>query len=281
MSVSKPSFKIALIQSNVTSDKIKNVEHAVELISTAKASFAELVVLPEIFNSPYGVQHFSKYAEEIPNGETCKYLSKCARENNIFIVGGSIPESEGSRLYNTSTVWNPQGELIAKHRKIHLFDIDIPGKITFKESDALSPGNDITIFEVNKCKIGLGICYDMRFPELANIYRDKGCKLIIYPGAFNMTTGPMHWKLLLQARACDNQLYVAGVSPARDTKSGYVTWGHTMLVNPLGQVENETEDQETIVYGTLDMSKIDETRRNIPILQQRRTDIYNVIYTSK
>jgi omega-amidase len=149
----------------------------------------------------------------------------------VFLVGGSIPEKEGALLFNTSTVWSPEGKMIARHRKIHLFDIDVPGKITFKESDALTAGDQFTTFETPFAKVGLGICYDIRFADLAQIYaRDYGCHLLVYPGAFNMTTGlfnliymnykwsihesktflfcilgPAHWELLARARAVDNQ----------------------------------------------------------------------------
>ncbi|XP_050495488.1 omega-amidase NIT2-A-like isoform X1 [Bombus huntii] len=126
-----------------------------------------------------------------------------------------MPEIEGAKLYNTCTIWGPDGTLIARHRKAHLFDIDIPNKITFRESDSLSPGNSLTTFDVKGCKIGIGICYDIRFEEMARIYRNKGCQMLIYPAAFNMTTGPLHWSLLQRFRANDNQLYVACISPAR------------------------------------------------------------------
>ncbi|XP_050478441.1 omega-amidase NIT2-like isoform X3 [Bombus huntii] len=119
-------------------------------------------------------QYFPKYAESIPDGETSVASSNAAKENNIYVVGGTMPEIEGAKLYNTCTIWGPDGTLIAKHRKVHLFDIDIPNKITFRESDSLSPGNSLTTFDVKGCKIGIGICYDIRFEEMARIYRNKG-----------------------------------------------------------------------------------------------------------
>lgn len=270
--------KLALIQLLSVDDKESNIKNAIKMIETAKNNSADIAILPECFNSPYGTKFFPKYAESIPDGATSQALSECARKNNIFVVGGTIPEKDGDKLFNTCTVWNSKGELVAKHRKIHLFDIDIPGKITFKESDALSPGNNYTIFETDKLKIGVGICYDVRFPELGNIYRNEGCNLLVYPGSFNDVTGPLHWALLLRARAVDNQVYVTGVAPARNENAEYKSYGHTMFVNPLGQVESETEYQEGILYGYVDTDKITETRQNIPILKQRRTDLYDVTY---
>jgi omega-amidase len=123
------------------------------------------------------------------------------------LIGGSIPErAENDKLFNTCTVWGPTGNLLGRHRKVHLFDIDIPGKITFQESKVLSSGNQLTTVVTEFGNIGIGICYDIRFPEMAQIYRQKGCDLLFYPGAFNMTTGPAHWQILQQGRALDNQV---------------------------------------------------------------------------
>lgn len=159
---------------------------------------------------------------------------------------------------------------------MHLFDIDIPGGITFKESDILSGGNQLKIFEIDGIKIGLGICYDLRFEELAKLYRLKACQLLIYPGAFNMTTGPMHWELLQRARATDNQLYVFAISPARGDK-GYIAWGHSQVTDPWGKVIAQAGHGEEIIYTDLDFSECDKVRNQIPISRQRRTDIYDTI----
>ncbi|XP_067001433.2 omega-amidase NIT2 isoform X2 [Anabrus simplex] len=268
------NFRIGLIQLLVGKDKVANVQRALELIKVAKNNGCQIVALPECFNSPYGTQYFPEYAEPIPNGSTCKSLSASAVENKIYLIGGSIPESDGDKLYNTCTVWSPSGELLAKHRKVHLFDIDIPNKIRFKESDTLSPGNSLTTFTFNDCKIGIGICYDIRFEQMARIYRNQECNLLVYPGAFNMTTGPLHWELLQRARAVDNQVYVTAISPARDESSGYVAWGHSTLVDPLGQIVAKAGIEEEIVYGDIDLNKVDEVRNNIPISKQWRSDIY-------
>ena len=132
--------------------------------------------------------------------------------------------------------------MIEKFRKIHLFDIDIPGKITFKESDVLTGGNKRSSFNIGDVKIGVGICYDIRFAELALKYRREGCDILVYPGAFNMTTGPAHWSKLQVSRALDNQVYVMTASPARDLEADYHAWGHSMVVNPWGVVEAEGTD---------------------------------------
>lgn len=238
------------------------------------------MALPECFNSPYGTSYFKDYAERIP-GQSTEVLSKAAKENNIFLIGGSIPEEDNGKLYNTCTVYNPEGNMVAKHRKVHLFDIDVPGKICFKESETLSPGKEFTTFDTPFCKIGIGICYDIRFPELAYIYSDLGCKLLVYPGAFNMTTGPAHWELLQRSRAIDNQVYVASVSPARDEKATYIAWGHTTVVSPWGEVVATTEHEETIVYYNINPDYVDEVRSQIPIRSQKRSDLYKLTKVSE
>ncbi|KAB7500417.1 Omega-amidase NIT2 [Armadillidium nasatum] len=234
---------------------------AVRKIKEAAEKGANLVALPECFNSPYGNKYFEEYAETIP-GNSTKTLSEIAKQNKVYIIGGSIPEKENGKLFNTCT--------------IHLFDIDIPGGITFKESETLSPGNSLATFEVLGFKVGLGICYDVRFAELAQIYSKMGCHLLVYPGAFNMTTGPLHWELLQRGRAVDNQLYVATVSPARDESASYTAWGHSTVVDPMGEVIATTEEHEDIVYSDLDFEYIEKVRNMIPVTFQRRKDLYEV-----
>ncbi|CAG4934591.1 unnamed protein product [Colias eurytheme] len=270
-------FKIALIQMSVGADKTKNITKAVTEIHKAKECGAHIVALPECFNSPYGTKYFDEYAEEVPSGETCRALSRAAAEAGVCVVGGTVPERCGDKLYNTCTVWDGSGKLLAQHRKLHLFDIDIPNKITFKESDVLSPGSQLTTFEYNGVKIGIGICYDLRFPEMAHLMAKQGCSLLIYPGAFNMTTGPKHWELLGRARATDQQLWVALVGPARDTGAGYVAWGHSLLVDPWGNVRGALDEAEGMLVRDVDLAVVEEVRSQIPIRVQRRTDLYDTI----
>jgi len=282
--MSYPSFRLGLVQLAVSSNKAANVQRACEKVREAASKGAKVVSLPECFNAPYGTKYFAEYAEEIPSGPTCKALGKVAKDCKVFLIGGSIPErSNGDqRLYNTLTVWSPEGHMIQSHRKMHLFDIDIPGKITFKESEVLSPGNAFSTFDTPYCKIGLGICYDIRFADLAQIYaRDFGCKLLVYPGAFNMTTGPVHWELLAKARAIDNQVYVASVSPARDETADYVAWGHSLCVDPFAQVIAATEHAEDIIYADIDLENLEERRNQIPVTKQRRSELYQVTRLDK
>jgi predicted amidohydrolase len=287
----KKPMKLACVQLASGPDKAANLAHAREKVLEAARAGANLVVLPECFNSPYGCDYFPSYAETLlpspPSHEqspSYHALSNIAAEAKIFLIGGSIPEAEYAgdgegekekKYYNTSLIFGPDGELLATHRKVHLFDIDIPGKITFRESDVLTGGNKLTLVDLpGYGRIGVAICYDVRFPELATIAARRGAFALIYPGAFNLTTGPMHWRLLAQARAVDNQCYVALCSPARDMGASYHAWGHSLVVDPVAEVVIEAEESETIISWELDGAKIAETRKNIPITSQRRFDVY-------
>ncbi|TPX61841.1 hypothetical protein PhCBS80983_g00756 [Powellomyces hirtus] len=272
-------FKLALIQLRVTANKEANILRARSKVLEAAKNGAKVVVLPECFNSPYGTKHFPQYAEPL-NGTTSSALLSMAKDAEVYLIGGSFPESSSdgsSKFYNTCTIWSPTGTQLGVHRKVHLFDIDVPGKIRFKESEVLSAGDQLTMVETEFGKIGVGICYDIRFPEMAMIAARKGCVAMIYPGAFNMTTGPLHWELLQRARAVDNQIYVAACSPARDENeagAGYVAYGHSSVVDPMGVVVGTTDGKEDIVYADVDLARIDEARKSIPVTSQRRFDVY-------
>ncbi|WWC87978.1 uncharacterized protein L201_002880 [Kwoniella dendrophila CBS 6074] len=293
--ISAKSSKLALLQlGGLTSSKSNNIKIAQKFIRDAiegndnNDKKLDLIVLPEIWNSPYSVNSFREYSEFIPSigtkinepsskeGETVKAMREMAKENKIWLIGGSIPQKDEKtdEIYNTCTVYDPEGTLVAIHQKVHLFDIDIPGKQTFKESDTLTGGKSLTTFETPFGKIGLGICYDIRFPEMAQIAARQGCVAMIYPAAFNTTTGPMHWTLLQRARAVDNQIYVAMCSPARHPEAVYQAYGHSMVVNPLGDVLTEASHEPTIIYADIDVDLLNTTRRNLPVTIQRRFDVY-------
>lgn len=210
---SKNLLKVAVIQMKVTHDKAQNVQKACSFIKKACEKNANLVILPECFNSPYGTQYFKEYSELEDNSWTLNQLRTQLKESPCTLIAGSIPEkskTDAEKCYNTSFTFDREGKIISKHRKVHLFDIDVPGKITFQESLTLNPGNSMTTFKYKdpeeaetsaEANVGVGICYDIRFPEMALSMRKKyNTNLLVYPGAFNMTTGPAHWDLLARAR---------------------------------------------------------------------------------
>ncbi|KAI2467048.1 carbon-nitrogen hydrolase [Annulohypoxylon bovei var. microspora] len=286
-------LKLSCIQLASGADKAANLSHARDKVLEAAKAGAKLVVLPECFNSPYGCDYFPSYAETLLPGppspsQSPSYhaLSAMAAEAGVFLVGGSIPEADpdpaSKKYYNTSLTFGPDGALLGTHRKVHLFDIDIPGKIAFRESEVLSPGNKVTLVALpGYGRIAVAICYDVRFPELATVAARRGAFALVYPGAFNTTTGPLHWRLQGQARAMDNQLYVALCSPARDDAASYRAYGHTLIADPMARVLAEADEKEGIVSWELDGAVIEETRRNIPLATQRRFDVYPDINLGK
>ena len=268
-------MRVALIQMAVTADKQKNIETACEKIREAAGHGADVAVLPEMFCCPYENSCFRPYGEEA-DGPAQAALSALAAETGMYIVGGSIPELAEGNVYNTSYVYGRDGALLAKHRKAHLFDIDVAGGQRFKESDTLSPGNAITTFDTEFGTCGLCICFDLRFEELARCMCLRGAKVIFVPAAFNMTTGPAHWELLFRQRAVDNQYFTVGVSPARDEGASYVAYGNSMAVDPWGTVLCRADGEETILYVDLDLGRVDAVRAQLPILSARRRDLYEV-----
>ena len=269
-------FKVGLIQIKVEDKKEDNLYKAAKLIDKIGKEDVDMVVLPEMFSCPYNTKNFPIYAEE-EGDYSYKLLSEISKRNNIYLIAGSIPEKEGSNIYNTSYVFNRQGEKIAKHRKVHLFDIDIKNKQTFRESDTLSAGDKVTVFDSEFGKIGLCICYDFRFPELARLMVDKGAKAIIVPASFNMTTGPAHWDIMFRSRAIDNQVYTIGCSPARDYDYSYISYGHSLIVSPYGDILCELDEKENFITYDIDLDYVDEIREQLPLLKHRRSDLYELL----
>lgn len=284
-------MKLALIQIAAQTEKEASLQLAESYIRKAAAEGADLAVLPEMFCCPYSTENFPVYAES-ENGMCRTRMAAAARENRIFLVAGSMPELDSDgRVYNTSYVFDREGKQIARHRKVHLFDINVEGGQYFRESDTLSAGDQITTFEIettefensgkssascsSSLRCGLMICYDIRFPEFAMKMAQKGASLIIVPAAFNMTTGPAHWELLFRARALDDQVFMAGCSQARNAEAGgYISYGHSIVVSPWGEVLAQMDEREGMIIQEIDLSVPDRIREQLPVLKQRRTDLY-------
>lgn len=261
-------MKIGIVQMQVTETKEKNLGNAERLMESLDPP-ADIVILPEMFNCPYEHKFFPRFAEPIP-GPTTDRLSLLAQRLSAYIVGGSIPEKSKEKLFNSSPIISPDGTLLGVHRKLHLFDIDVPNKITFKESNYLTAGESITIIPTPHAKLGVAICYDLRFPELVQSMAQQGAELIVFPAAFNTTTGPAHWKTLLRARAIDNQVFVAACSPARNPDSSYKAYGHSLVVNPWGEVIEEAPKEETTMSVEIDPEEIQRVRRELPLWDSRK-----------
>lgn len=266
-------LKTALIQIKVVDNKIENLNKAEGMIREAALNRAKLILLPEMFNTPYENTKFPIYAEEYP-GETSRWMEELSKELGIYLAGGSIPERDGDKLYNTAYVYSDQGYLIAKHRKSHLFDIDVKGGITFRESDTLTPGDSSTIFSIEDMRVGLIICYDIRFPEFSRKLALEGAEAILVPAAFNMTTGPAHWHISARVRALDNQVYMLLCSPARDMCGVYVAYGHSIVTGPWGDIVDQLGSEEGIMYADIDRNQVKKIREQLPLLKHRRPELY-------
>ena len=279
-------IKTAILQTHVFSEKEKNLRQLEEILASGKTEGADLVTLPEMFACPYETKNFPLYAEA-EGGPAWQTLSGLSRKYGIILSAGSMPEAEEEpdtgvrRIYNTAYVFDRDGRQIGKHRKAHLFDIDVKGGQYFRESDTLFPGGWIGCFDTEFCRIGLCICYDFRFPETARLMARDGAKVILVPAAFNMTTGPAHWELMFRQRAVESQCYVIGTAPARDPESSYISWGHSIAVDPWGTILTQMEEKEGIRVVELDLEYVDQVRQELPLLAHRRTDLYELIRLHK
>jgi predicted amidohydrolase len=272
--------RVAAVQMSTVEKKSQNVENAAkyinDLMNEVYGPKPDFIVLPEMFNCPYETQNFPFYAEE--RGElTWKHMSQLAAHFGVYIIAGSVPEyDENDCVYNTSYVFDREGKEIACHRKVHLFDIDVKGGQSFKESETLTPGDHFTTFETEFGTMGLCICFDIRFVETYRIMAERGAKMVFVPAAFNMTTGPAHWELTHRARALDNQMYVLACAPARNEEASYVSYGHSMLTDPWGRVVASLDEKEGVLNEEVDLDYVDDIRAQLPILSARRKDLYEL-----
>lgn len=262
-------MKVAAIQMKVGEDKIENVINAGMYIKDMARLGVDLVVLPEMFCCPYQTELFPLYAEK-EGGVVWQILSSLAKQYGIYLVAGSMPElGEENRIYNTSFIFDREGKQIGKHRKNHLFDINVTGGQYFKESDTLCAGEDLTLFETEFGTMGVCICFDIRFPEMFHEMTKQGAKMVFVPAAFNMTTGPAHWELLFRARALDGQIFVMGCAPARQETAGYQSFGHSILTDPWGRVVKQLEEKEGVLIEQIEWEVEHKVRQEIPLLRNK------------
>lgn len=268
-------MKVAAVQMLSVADKRQNLARARALIAQAAALGAEVIILPEMFCCEYKNSAFIENAEPA-GGLVWQTLSGAARDNNIWLIGGTMPEADGWRIYNSAFVFDRQGREVARCRKSHLFDIDVEGGQSFRESDTFSRGGDICVFDTEFGRMGLCICFDIRFPEPARIMALDGASAIFCPAAFNMTTGPAHWELMFRGRAVENQLFTIGCAPARDVNGSYVSYANSIIVSPWGDVIARAGTSESILSVELDLDAVASVRRQLPLLSARRSDLYRI-----
>jgi deaminated glutathione amidase len=268
-------IRVACVQMTSRRDKAANLETAERLLVQAASTGADVVVLPEKWNAIGDTAVVQAAAEPLEGGESVEAMARWARQNGITLVGGSITERRDGRekLSNTSLVFDPEGNLVASYRKIHLFDVEVGG-VTYLESEAEEPGDEPVVADVEGWRIGLSVCYDVRFPELYRILALEGAELLTVPAHFTTPTGKDHWHVLLRARAIENQAYVAAAAQVGETLPGKPAYGRSLIADPWGTVLAQAPDVETVVTAELDRTRLREIRAKLPSLANRQPDAY-------
>jgi len=271
-------MRVAAIQINSNNVKKENLEKADLLIGEAARCGAKYVALPEFFNFIGPIEEEMINSELIPEGMSTKFLSETAKKNGIWLNCGSILEKEEGnekKHYNTSMIFNPDGNLVYKYRKLHLFDLDVNGIFSFSESDMTMAGKEIVIAKTDVGNIGMALCYDVRFPELFRIMALEGAEILTIPASFTLQTGKDHWKVLLRTRAIENLAYV--IAPAQyGVKLKYTAYGRSKIIDPWGNVIASAPDMECVIFADIDLDYVKKMRKEMPVLSNRRSDVYTL-----
>ncbi|EDT38490.1 carbon-nitrogen hydrolase family protein [Burkholderia ambifaria] len=262
-------FRVAALQMVSTPDVARNLAEAGRLIAEAAGDGAQLVLLPEYFCF-MGHRDTDKLAlaEPYRDGPIQQFLAQAAQRHGIWMIGGTLPlkAPEPDRVLNTTLVFDPSGHEAARYDKIHLFNFE-KGDESFDEARTIRAGETVVAFDAPFGRVGLSVCYDLRFPEL---YRRMGdCALIVVPSAFTYTTGRAHWEMLLRARAVENQCYVLAAAQGGKHENGRRTWGHSMLIDPWGEIVAVRDEGASVVTGALDPQRIADVRQSLPAWRHR------------
>jgi predicted amidohydrolase len=260
-------FRVAAIQMLASDDKAANVNEAVRWIRKAASDGAQLVALPEVFMWRGEKNNEREAAEPLP-GPTSEAMASLARELEIHILAGSILEAipESHKVYNTSLLFDPRGQLIARYRKIHLFDVDLANGVCARESETRAYGDTAVVAPTELCPMGLTICYDLRFPELYRTLAKQRAQLIFVPSAFTSYTGQAHWETLLRARAIENQVYVIAPDQFGKNPKSFETHGHSMIIDPWGKILATLADGPGVIIGEIDLDYLMKVRAELPAL---------------
>ena len=267
--------RVAAIQMTSGSDVKKNLEQAEKLISSAKDQGAKLIVLPEMF-AMMGIDQMDKVKmrESYGSGPIQDFLQKQAAKQRIWLVGGTIPiavEDSDEKVNATCLLLNDQGSVVARYDKIHMFDVSVSAtRESYHESKTTKAGNKIVVAQTPFGKIGLAVCYDLRFPELFRSMHDQDVEIVALPAAFTFTTGSAHWDILTRARAIENQVYVIAAAQTGVHENGRKTFGHSMIVDPWGQVKASLPEGSGIVISNIDFNYLKRIRGEFPVLSHRR-----------
>ena len=267
-------MRAAAIQINSGPEKDRNLETAGGLVRAAAADRAALVALPEKFNVIGSPEDLHAGAEPVP-GPTTEWAAELCREVGVWMVAGSVVErvEADDKLRNTSVLIDPEGQIRATYRKIHMFDVEVGG-IVYRESDSEAPGEEVVVAEAAGLELGMAVCYDLRFPELFRIMAVRGARAFTLPAAFTVPTGRAHWEVLIRARAIENQAFVIAAGQIGRHPPDHESYGHSMIVDPWGTVLAQAPDEECFVAADLDLDAQREVREKLPSLANRRPQAY-------
>jgi predicted amidohydrolase len=268
--MSLSTFIAAAVQLCAASDKAENLAKAEALVEQAVRSGARLVVLPEVFLWRGARGEERSQAETIP-GPCTTQLAGLACRHKLYLLAGSILEqTDSEKVFNTSLLFDPRGEIIGRYRKTHLFDIDLPGHVTIRESDTRAAGSEAVTVATELGVIGMTICYDLRFPELYRRLTLAGAEIITIPAAFTFPTGAAHWEILVRARAIENQVYVIAPDQVGPSPSGHIDFGGSLIVDPWGKPLAHAADREMVIFAEIDRDYQQKVRRDLPCLEHIR-----------
>jgi predicted amidohydrolase len=269
-------MRVAVCQMSSNADKAHNLSVALQLLEEAARQRTQVAVLPEYLDY-IGPDAGAMLSAEELGGPLSSALAAKAKELALWVVGGTIRVRDGNdRIANTLIVYNPDGQRQAIYRKLHLFDLSIPGEIEFLESRTVRAGNDVVTTDIAGTRAGLSICYDLRFPELFRLQALAGARILFVPSAFTAFTGRDHWETLLRARAIENQCFVVAAGQYGTPMPGMGLYGRSMIIDPWGTVLACAPDGVNVVTAELDLEAVDRVRRKVPALQNRRSDIYTL-----
>ncbi len=268
-------IRAAAIQLNSTAERAKNLQVAERLVREAGSMGAELVVLPEKWNLLAEGEALAAGAEPI-DGPSIESARSWARELGIDLVAGSFAErvAGSERVFNTSLHITADGDIAASYRKIHMFDVDVDG-VAYRESEREQPGDEIVTTEVGGVRVGMTVCYDLRFPELYRILAVRGACVLTVPSAFTAATGRDHWHVLVRARAIENQAFVIAANQWGTAPPHFSSYGHSLIVDPWGRVLAESPEGDCVIHADLDFEELERVRRDLPSLANRQPGAYS------